>query len=364
MKIKDITNYLESLAPLSLQESYDNSGLITGNRNDKLKGVLITLDTTEDVIDEAMEKNANLIISHHPIIFKGLKRLTGNNYVERSVIKAIKNDIALYSIHTNLDNSTEGVNRKLSEKLDLEDCRILKPKQNLLRKLVTFVPIDHAEKVRESIFNAGAGQIGNYDSCSFNLSGEGTFRGGDNTNPYVGEKGKIHYENEIRVETIYPEYIEKNILKALFESHPYEEVAYDIYPLNNLFNQVGAGMIGVLKNSKTEEEFLSFVKNNLNCQTIRHTKMLGKKIKTVALCGGSGSFLINDAIRQKADAYISGDIKYHEFFDSDNKILIIDAGHYETEQFTKELIFDTLKKKFNNFACFLSEANTNPINYY
>ena len=363
MKIKDITNYLESLAPLSYQESYDNAGLITGNKNNELTGVLISLDSTEEVMEEAIRKNANLIIAHHPIIFKGLKKITGSNYTERTVIKAIKNEIAVYAIHTNLDNIITGVNAILCNKLKLKNCKILKPVKNELRKLVTFVPANHAETVRNALFNAGAGHIGNYDSCSFNSTGSGTFKAGENTDPFVGEKHKIHFEEEVRTETIYPKAIEQKIIHALSEAHPYEEPAYDIYPLENIYEKVGAGMIGETEDPADAPAFLKEVKKALNAKVIKHTKLPDKPIKKVALCGGAGSFLLHEAIRQNADIFISGDFKYHEFFDADNKIIIADAGHYETEKFTKELIYDILKKKFNTFACFLSEVNTNPVNY-
>ena len=363
MKINDITNYLESIAPLSLQELYDNAELITGKKNTEITGILVTLDTIPEVIDEAIEMNANLIISHHPIIFKGIKKINGNNYIEQTIIKAIKNDIAIYAVHTNLDNISEGVNSILCNKLGLINCKPLLPKENHLRKLVTFVPQNHIEKVREAIFVAGAGQIGNYDNCSFNAEGIGTFRAGKNTNPFVGEKNKLHKEPEIRFETVFPYYLERRIINVLIQTHPYEEVAYDIYTLNNKFEKTGAGMIGELENEISEIDFLKKIKTTLNTGTIRHTKFLKKPIKKIALCGGSGSFLLKNAIQQKADIYISADFKYHEFFDADNKILIADAGHFETEQFTKELIFDILTKKFNNFACFLSKVNTNPINY-
>ena len=363
MKIKDITNYLEKIAPLSYQESYDNSGLITGNKENELTGVLITLDTIEEVIEEAVEKGTNLIISHHPVIFKGLKKITGRNYVERSIIKAIKNDIAVYAIHTNLDNVHTGVNAMLCEKLNLQNCKILKPVKNELRKLVTFIPEDRTEQVRKAIFEAGAGHIGNYDNCSFTVSGSGTFKAGENTDPYVGKKNQIHFENENRIETIYPKHLEYKIIDALLKSHPYEEVAYDIYPLENVYDKVGAGMTGELEEATDALTFLKQMKNILKTKMIKHTKLSDKPIKKVALCGGAGSFLLYEAIKQKADIFISGDFKYHDFFDADNKIIIADPGHYETEQYTKELIYDILKKNFNNFACFLSEINTNPINY-
>ncbi len=363
MLIKDITNYLESFAPLSLQENYDNSGLIIGDANTELKGVIITLDTIPEVVDEAVQKNVNLIISHHPIIFKGLKKINGNNYAERTIIKAIKHDIAIYAIHTNLDNISEGVNSILCKKLNLINYKPLVPLQNQLRKLVTFVPQNYAEKIRKSIFEAGAGQIGNYDNCSFNTEGIGTFRAGENTNPFAGEQNKEHHENEIRIETVFPDYLQNKIISALVQTHPYEEVAYDIYTINNLFKKNGAGMIGETKQKISEKDFLEFIKSTLKAGIIRHTALLKKPIKKVALCGGSGSFLLSHAIKEKADIYISSDFKYHEFFNADNKILIADAGHFETEQFTKELIFDILTKKFNNFACFLSKVYTNPINY-
>lgn len=363
MKIREITNYLETVAPLSLQENYDNSGLITGNIGTNVSAVLITLDTTPEVIDEAVEKNANFIISHHPIIFKGLKKLNGNNYVEKTIIKAVKNDIAIYAIHTNLDNITNGVNSILCKKLGLINCKPLIPGENQLRKLVTFIPKNYFEKVRTAIFKAGAGHIGNYDNCGFNTEGSGTFRAGENTNPFAGKTGKIHTEEEIRFETIFPYYLQNKILNALFDKHPYEEVAYDIYKLENTFNKTGSGMTGELKNKISEIDFLKKIKKILNTGTIKHTALLDKPIRKVALCGGSGSFLLKQAIRNKADIFISSDFKYHDFFDADNKILIADAGHYETEQYTKELIFDILTKKFNTFACFLSKVNTNPINY-
>ena len=363
MKIKDITNYLESVAPLPLQENYDNSGLIIGDKNTEISSVLITLDTTPEVVEEAITKKANLIISHHPVIFKGLKKINGNNYIERTVIKALKNDIAIYAIHTNLDNIINGVNYILCKKLGLVNCKPLLPGENQLQKLVTFIPVNYANKVRAAVFAAGAGHIGNYDNCSFNIEGTGTFRAGKNTTPFIGEKNKEHHEKEIRFETIFPFYLKNKIINALTEAHPYEEVAFDIYNLKNNYEKTGAGMTGETKEKISEKDFLIKIKSILKPGAIRHTKLLGKPIQKVALCGGSGSFLLKHAINQNADIFISSDFKYHDFFDADNKILIADAGHFETERFTKDLIFDILTKKFNNFACFLSKVNTNPINY-
>ena len=363
MKIKEITKPLEQLAPIHLQESYDNSGLLVGNPESEIKKVLITLDVTEEVLDEAINKQCNLIISHHPVIFKGLKSITGKNATERLVTKAIKNDIGFYAIHTNLDNVDTGVNSILCDRLGLKNKKILSPKKELLRKLVTFCPVDNAEKVREAIFNAGAGHIGNYSDCSFNTPGSGSFRGSEETDPYVGEKGKLHYENEIRIETIYPVYKEREILNAMFSAHPYEEVSYDIYYLGNEFSKVGSGMIAETEKEMDETEFLNIVKEMTKTGCIRHSALLGNKIRKVAVCGGSGSFLIQDAISANADIFLTGDVKYHDFFEADDKIVIADIGHYESEQFAKELICKILIKNFPTFAVLISDLNTNSVNY-
>jgi len=363
-KVKDIISEIEKFAPLSYQEDYDNVGLIIGNPEQDCSAALLTIDVTEQVVDEAIHKGSNLIIAHHPIVFSGLKKITGRNYIERSVIKAIKNDIAIYAAHTNIDSVAKGVNTKICEKLGLINCKILCPSKNQLKKLVTFVPKSHIEKVSQAIFEAGAGHIGNYDSCSYQIEGKGSFKALDGANPFVGNLGSIHFEEEIRFETVFPKNLQKTILEALINNHPYEEVAYDIYPLDNDYNQVGAGMIGELETSIPEKEFLKKIKENFKVQFIRHTELLNKNILKVAVCGGSGSCLLKNAIIQKADIFISGDFKYHQFFDAENKILIADIGHYESEQFTKELFYDILIKKLPNFALYFSEVNTNPVYYF
>lgn len=361
--IKDICNLIESIAPLSLQEGYDNAGLIVGEPGTKISGILLCLDSTEAVVDEAIKLKCNLIIAHHPIIFSGLKKLNGKNYVERTIIKAIKNNIAIYAAHTNLDNVTGGVNFKIAEKLGLINCRILSPKTSLLKKLIAFCPTDKADEVRTAIFNAGAGNIGNYDQCSFNSEGTGTFRAGDNTNPFVGKKGKLHQEKELKIEAIYPTYNESDIISALLKAHPYEEVAYDIIPLSNQHNRIGSGIIAELKKEVGEIQFLKQVKKTLNSGCIKHTQLLGKPVKKVAICGGSGSFLLKNAIQAGADVFISSDFKYHDFFDAEGKILIADVGHFETEQFTGEIFYSAIREKFPKFAVRFSKINTNPINY-
>ena len=363
MILSEITSFLNSRIPQSLQESYDNCGLLIGSADAEITGALICLDITEEVLDEAVEKNCNLVISHHPLIFSGIKSLTGRTDTERLVIKAIRENIAIFALHTNLDNHNGGVNNFLCSKLGILNPKILKPVPGILRKLVTFCPSSHARQVREAILNAGAGQIGNYDFCSYNSSGEGTFRALEGANPFVGELGKIHTETEVRIETIFPVYIENAVVSALKKSHPYEEVAYDIYPLTNIYEGTGAGMIGSLPEAIDAMDFLISVKDILSIGCIRHTQIKNKKVQCIAVCGGSGSFLINDAISCNADIYMTGDIKYHDFFIPGNKMILADIGHFESEQFTKELIYTLLKKKFTTFALFISGTNTNPVNY-
>jgi dinuclear metal center YbgI/SA1388 family protein len=363
MKAKQIIEKLEDLAPPMLQESYDNSGIICGDPQMVVDAALLSLDCTEAVVDEAIEKGAQLLICHHPLIFGSLKSISGKNEVERCLIKAIKNDILIYAIHTNLDNVSNGVNAKLAEKIGLIDCQILRPMKEQLSKLVFFVPNKQAEAVRNAIFEAGGGEIGNYSHCSFNTRGEGSFMANDSANPFVGEKGKVHFEEEQRVELIFPNLLKSKILSALLTAHPYEEVAYDLYPLSNQWDQVGSGMIGRLKEASLTKDFLKRLKVQLDCGSIRHTNLHREKVQKIAICGGSGSFLLQDAIRQGADVFVSGDFKYHQFFEAEDRIIIADVGHYESEQFTPELLKEYLQEKIPNFATYLSRTKTNPINY-
>jgi len=363
MKIKDITNCIEEIAPLNYAEGFDNVGLLVGDYNTNVTGVLVTLDTLENIVDEAIEKNCNLIVSFHPIVFSGLKKLNGNNYVERVVIKAIKNDIAIYAMHTALDNSFQGVNAKICEVLKLQNKKVLIPQKNTIKKLTTYAPHTNAEAVRSALFNAGAGAIGNYENCSYNTEGYGTYQGNENSNPSVGVKGKLHTENETLISVIYEKHREKNILQALFKAHTYEEVAYEIIPIDNFHQEIGIGMVGELSEEQNELDFLKYLGTTMKAQGIRHSKLIGKPIKKVAVLGGSGSFAIQNAINSGADIYVTSDIKYHEFYKAENKIIIADIGHYESEQFTKNLLVDILTKKFPNFAIILSNKNTNPIYY-
>jgi len=361
--IKNVTDHLESLAPRSYQEDYDNSGLLTGDPSAQVKGALVTLDCTEAVVDEAIQNNCNLIVAHHPIIFRGLKKITGQNYVERTIIKAIKNDIAIYAIHTNLDNIHTGVNKKIAEKIGLKNLRILKPKKDTLSKLVTFIPKENAGDVINAMHKAGAGNIGDYKNCSFQVAGEGTFMPTGKADPHIGQTNQLERVDEIRVEVIFPNHITNKVLHALRESHPYEEVAYYLTRLENENQEVGSGMIGELNTPIEPFEFLNGLKKQMNAKVIRHTQPSGKEIKRVAVCGGAGSFLLSSAIAQGADAFVSADFKYHEFFDAEGKIVVADIGHYESEQFTKDLLAEVLKEKFTTFAIIFSKTVTNPISY-
>lgn len=364
MNISEVIQTLESYAPLSYQESYDNVGLLTGNATWQCTGVLCSLDATEDVVNEAKENGCNLIVAHHPIIFGGLKKLTGKNYVERTVIAAIKNDVAIYAIHTNLDNVHNGVSRHMAEQLGLHSCKVLEPKTGLLKKLYTYIPVDDAEKVKAALFEAGAGNIGNYSECSFNSEGIGTYKPLEHTNPYIGEQGKRAETKEVKLEVIFEAYRQQQVINALLQSHPYEEVAYDIVSLDNAYQNVGSGIIGELKNEMSEEVFLQHLVQSFHLPVIKHTKLFNRNVKKIALCGGSGLFLLKKAIVQKADVYITSDIKYHEFFDADNQIVLMDIGHWESEQFTIDLLYDVLRSKFHNFAVLKTGVKTNPVNYF
>lgn len=363
MKLKEITDHLESIAPLAYQESYDNAGLICGTSDMDINGVLICLDSTEAVLDEAIQMGCNLVIAHHPIVFSGLKKFNGKNYVERVIIKAIQNNIAIYAAHTNLDNVHNGVNAKIAEKLGLINCSILSPLKGSLKKIVTFCPEAQAEEVRNAMFASGAGVISNYDECSYNSDGVGTFKAGKGANPFVGEPGKQHREKEAKIEMVYNAHIEGRLIAALKKAHPYEEPAIDLFSLTNSHTRVGAGMIGELASETAEMDFLKHLKGTMNAKCVRFTALRNKKVKKVAVCGGSGSFLLQDAIRSGADIFVTSDYKYHQFFDAENRIVIADIGHYESEQFTGELFLDILKEKFTTFAIHLSKINTNPINY-
>jgi len=363
LTVNDVCLALEELAPLALQESYDNAGLLIGDRKTPVTGILLTIDVTEEILQEATAKGCNMIVSHHPLIFKGLKSITGRNLVERCVIEAIRHNMAIYASHTNLDSVSNGVSMRMAEKLGLTNSHILQPKTDTLLKLVTFVPQSHLGAVRDACFEAGAGYIGNYDCCSYSSAGNGTFRANEHCNPFVGEIGETHTEAEIRLEIILPAYIKNKVTKALIQAHPYEEPAFDFIPLKNSWNKVGFGVIGQLETEEDEMLFLNRIKQTFNVGCIKHTALKNRSVKTVALCGGSGADLIHTAIEKGADVFISADFKYHDYFIPENRLLLADIGHFESEQFTKEIFYDQLTKKFPKFAIHFSEINTNPITF-
>lgn len=363
LSIKEVVQAIEQFAPLQYQESYDNAGLIFGDPQTAVRNILLTLDATEAVLDEAIEKGCNLIVAHHPIVFGGLKKINGKNYVERVAIKAIKNDIAIYAAHTNLDNVRAGVSHMIAKQLGLVNTRVLAPKLNLLKKLYTFVPTAQLEAVRDAMFEAGAGSIGQYSECSFSSEGAGTFKAGSGTRPFAGEIGSRHTETESKLEVIFPGHFQPAVVSALLAAHPYEEVAYDIISLDNAYPEVGFGLIGDLEVEMDEMSFLEHVKQQMKTGCVRYTPLRGKPVKRVALCGGAGSFLLKTAKSAGADAYVSADFKYHEFFDAENQLIIADVGHFESEQFVVELFYRILTEKFPNFAPLKSTICTNPVNY-
>lgn len=364
VKIKDIIGHLEAIAPKEYQESYDNAGLITGDMHLECTGALVSLDCIESIVEEAIDKKCNLIIAHHPIVFKGIKQLNGKNYVERTIIKAIKNDIAIYAIHTNLDNVDQGVNRKIGEVLGLKNLSILAPKKYMYQKLITYVPFDHTQNVLNALHAAGAGNIGNYSNCSFRVTGTGTFKPNEFAIPISGKPNQLEQVKEDRLELTFPVQLQNTIIESLKKAHPYEEVAYDIHAIENMNKDIGAGMIGELSEPIAAANFLDFLKEKMNLKVIRHTELIERKIKRVAICGGAGSFLLKNAIAANADAFVTSDFKYHEFFDAEQKLVISDIGHYESEIYTKDLIHSFLTEKFPNIATYLSGVNTNPVQYY
>jgi len=362
-KLLDLMRVLEAAAPLAYQESYDNAGLQCGDPQLEVRGVLIALDCTPAVVDEAIRRGCNVVVAHHPLIFKPLKRLTGANEVEQTLLKAIRHDVALYAAHTNLDNVRHGVNRKLAEKLGLRNLRILDPKPGLLGKLITYVPPTHTEAVLQALYAAGAGHIGDYAQCSFRSEGTFTFTPGADTTPFSGQRGQPHTGPEDRVEVLLPLHLQAAALQALREAHPYEEVAYELIKLENVHQEVGSGMVGELPEPLPPAEFRQRLRAALGVPVVKHTEF-EPLISTVALCGGAGSFLIGKARAAGAQAYVTGDLKYHEYFGAEGRLMLCDVGHFESEQFTGEIFRDLLADKFGRtFALFIAETLTNPVRY-
>lgn len=363
MRISEFLPTLELLAPLSYAEDFDNVGLLVGDYESEITGILVCHDALESVVEEAIEKGCNFILCFHPILFSGLKKINGKNYVERVVIKAIKNDIAIYAIHTALDNHQDGVNKILCDVLGIQDSKVLIPKLNYIQKLVTYVPKSSEVAIKEALFKAGAGSIGNYSECSFSSDGVGSFKGNERSEPVVGAKGELIELEETKIEVLFEKHLQRIVLKHLFETHPYEEVAFEIYSLENELQNVGMGRIGYLERPMEEEEFLKMIKEKTIAGGIRYSAYRNKPVHKVAVLGGSGSFAIRDAIQQGADAFITADLKYHQFYEAENQIILADIGHFESERYTKNYIVEFLSKKMPNFAVILSTVNTNPVNY-
>lgn len=364
MKIKEFINEFEQIIPVRQAEDFDNVGLLCGNPEREISGVLIAHDALEFIIDEAIEKNFNLILCFHPIIFSGLKSITGKNYVERAVLKALENKIAIYAIHTAFDNDYFGVNYKICEVLGLKNQQVLMPKKNQLKKLEVYVPTDSAEKLRNALFVAGAGNIGFYDECSFTLQGDGTFRPLEGSNPVTGTHNERENANEVLLSVIFEDYKKHQILFAMKQNHPYEEVAYQLISLDNENQYTGLGRFGDLETEMNETDFLKFVKEKFNLNIIRHSSLNNKKIRTIGVLGGSGVSGIKAAMSAKCDAYITGDVKYHDFFSAEGKMLICDIGHFESEQFVVQQLFEILSEKFTTFAIAKTTQITNPVNYF
>ncbi len=364
MQIRDICEHLETIAPLPLQEDYDNSGLIVGRPNADVQSVLVSLDCLEATIYEAVDRNCQMVVCHHPIVFGGIKKFNGKNYVERTVEMAIKHNVAIYAIHTNLDNVLQnGVNQQIAKRIGLKGLKILSPKKGGLLKLATYVPKDDATPLLNALFAAGAGRIGNYTACSFATSGFGTFKGNENSNPAVGEKGVQHTEGEQKIEVVLKAHEQSEIYSALIAAHPYEEVAYEFYPTTNHDPDIGSGIIGELDKDMDPSSFLQHLKKSMQLEVIKHTPFK-RNISKVAICGGSGSFLLSSAKALNADAFITADVKYHQFFDAENTLMYCDIGHYESEKFTIDLLHDILTENFPTFAVLKTEGDTNPIKYF
>jgi dinuclear metal center YbgI/SA1388 family protein len=364
MQVSELVRHIEQLAPPSLQEAYDNAGLIYGNPEMELTGVLIALDATEAVIEEAIRKNCNLVLSHHPIVFSGLKRINEKHYVDRALVKAIRHQIALYACHTNLDNTIHGVNGAIAAAFDLQQVSILAPKSGQFIQLSVYVPNTHLDQVKSALFEAGAGKLGNYAACSFSSTGLGSFTPIEGAQPHIGSLGIHTTVEETKLELIFPVWAQSKVVQALHQAHPYETPAYNLFTINNVNPEIGSGVMGYLPKAISELDWLAQVAKTCQVPVVRHSPLLGKQIEKIAICGGAGSFLIKQAQSLGADALLTADLKYHEFFEANNQILLTDPGHFESEHFTIDLLYKIIQEKFPTFAVLKSSIRTNPVHYY
>ena len=362
MKVKEITNAIEAVAPLYLQESWDNSGMQVGNPDSEVTGVLLCTDVREEILDEAIKRGSNLIISHHPLLFRGLKKIVGRTYQERIVALAIKHDITIYCAHTNMDCAVGGVNFKMAEKLGMKNVCVLDPQQGTQRKIVVFVPTEAVAEVEKAMCDAGAGRLGNYDNCSYSMSGEGHYRALDGAEPWAGKVGERHSEPEVRLEMLVHNALCGRVVAAMIKAHPYEEPAFDIIAIENGDKYAGLGVIGDVE-PQDARAFLEKVKNAFEVETLRYSGILDRNVRRIAMCGGAGAEFAGLAMSKGADVYITGDMKYHEFQGNEERIILVDIGHYESEHFTKEIFYDIISKKNPNFAVDFADTEKNQVNY-
>jgi len=361
MKIKEVILHLERKFPLYWQEEYDNCGVQCGDKEQEITGALVCFNFSEKAIEEAIARNANLIISHHPLIFKGLQKIEPTSPTGRMIFKAIQHKLVLYSMHTNIDNGIEGGNWLFAKKLGLKELKVLAPKEALFRKLVFYAPNGEEVPIIDALFTAGCGAVGNYINCSFRAEGKGTFQPLKSANPFIGQADVTEMVDEVRVEMIFPKAIQQKVIKTLYRHHPYEEPAFDIFALENSISQIGLGSIGTLPQSMRAEYFFDVMKKELNIEYFRISGKTDRTIQKVAVCGGSGSSFIRTAFAAGADIFITGDVKYHDFFSVDNQMIIADIGHFEGESFIKEIIYNELKENFSNFATIILEGEKSGI---
>ena len=364
MKIKEVIQFLEQKFPLHWQEDFDNCGVQCGDKERELTGIVVCFDMSEAVIDEALAQGSNMVISHHPIIYKhGLKKIEPTNRVGKIIYKALENKILLYSMHTNIDSGKAGGNVLFAKKLELQNLSVLVPKENQFCKLVVFVPAENSALLKEAMFKIGCGNIGNYSHCSYSCEGIGSFKPLTGVNPHIGKHNRLERVDEERIEMIFPKNIKRQVIETLYGHHPYEEPAFDIITLENQNREVGLGRIGLLPTSMLAKDFILYIKEKLNLDFVKFSGNRDAEIKKVAVCGGGGASFISEALTAGVNAYITGDLKYHDFFIPENKMLLIDIGHFEGEHFIREIITSLLQENFNTFATHFTEVEIPVIHH-
>ena len=365
MTVRGIQEIMEAWAPLDIAWERDNPGLQAGDTGRRVRGILVALDVTEPVVKEAKGAGANLIVSHHPLLFRPLRSLTTRSGTERTLTALARGGIALYSAHTNLDFTRGGTSFALAEALGLATEGFLTSSFRTESKIVTFVPPSHADSVAAAMAGAGAGVIGAYDGCSFRTEGTGTFRGGKGTHPAVGKAGVPEHAREIRLEMVAPRRAVHTVVDALKGAHPYEEVAFDVYPLDNTSGAYGMGALGTLPRAVPLADFLGRVRRALRTRSLRWSGDPRSRVRRVAVCGGSGSELLPQAIAAGADAFVTADVRYHTFQEAGTEITLVDAGHFETEFPVVAAVVDRLRGEIRARGARIpvraSSQATNPV---